>query len=332
MLHGTRARFFPGTIVCLSEVQHKEYTDELGELLRYDGGKSKWLVRLHHPRFDGRQIFVSETGFNMVYCVLPANAATSAVRPLYGKRVSAQLRSGLGQSLVSLDGCQAGQVIFEELPFVITASGVEAMWLARWHAYVRLYDEADTDEIVRVALAAFDALSCGGHGEASWHVREAADFVAHTGGYREALGDTEFLEVVERIRQVLLKVKANQFEFNDGAREASAIYRQAALMNHSCSPTVLLEPQWSDLSPGLQNERDGVLSVRAARGLEAGEELCHNYGPDELLSWPLARRQDYILTELGFCCRCSRCQAETGKDEVDAGDLQEVIADLSSMD
>ena len=42
-----------------------------------------------------------------------------------------------------------------------------------------------------------------------------------------------------------------------------------------------------------------------------GTECCINYGPRELIDWPVEKRQQYTLRELGFVCSCTRCVRET---------------------
>eukprot|EP00927_Polykrikos_kofoidii_P067077 TRINITY_DN62601_c0_g1_i1.p1 TRINITY_DN62601_c0_g1~~TRINITY_DN62601_c0_g1_i1.p1 ORF type:complete len:347 (+),score=45.17 TRINITY_DN62601_c0_g1_i1:85-1125(+) len=311
MWHGDGSRLYPGSVVCLTEVQHEQYADELAEVLNYNVAKKKWALRLCHPRFDGRQILVAETGFNLSYCILPLHATPKNAR----KHVnfSAERAGCMGRGLLIEEPCAQGRAIFEEQPFFLSATGVEAQWLARWNAYVRMYERANCDEAMNIAFNAFECLSDGEPLPAAVHeVEAAAETVARAGGYHESLKDaTEIREVETRIKDVLLKVKANQFEFQDGTRfEASALYHLAAMMNHSCAPTVVLEPQWSELDSGCMSESDGWIVVRAARDLQPGEEMCLNYGPDELLGWPVRKRQEYIKRQQSFCCRCQRCLQE----------------------
>lgn len=339
MLHGANARYHPGTVVCLSGVQDDLYADELGETVRYDSAKRKWVIQLQHPRFNGKHILVCETVFNLVYCICPSNAAPDDSRSSAFSAVEQQGHCGRGLSLA--ESHVAGDAIFEEAPFFISATGVEAMWQARWHAYVRMYEGAGAqDPALATALAAFDDLTAGS-AQPPWleEAREAAENVAHASGYHEAFEDKDALrEVLLRMLKVFLTVKANQFEFQDGSPfEASALYRAASLMNHSCSPTVVLEPQWSRHVPGTVSGRDGIVVVRAVCDLSSGQELCHNYGPDELMAWPLTERREYIRKELGFLCQCQRCVAEAnGRIGHQASTPPTVIEDesidFSSMD
>merc|ERR1712151_184976 len=50
--------------------------------------------------------------------------------------------------------------------------------------------------------------------------------------------------------------------------------------------------------------------VRAVRALQPGGVLGWNYGPRELLMWPLAKRREYMLRKHGFICCCPRCASE----------------------
>lgn len=339
MLHSSGARFHAGTVVCLSEVQHEAYTDELAEIQRYNVDRRKWLVRLRHPRFKGKQILVNESGFNILYCVLPHNVTADGIRQHVP--VARQEHSLSGRCLAIAGACLSGHPIFEEAPFFLSTSGVEAMWHARWHAYVAMYEGSRADAAMGSALSAFEELTCGSEKKAlDFGVKDAAEEVARMSGYHETLGDAPAVrDVVEKITGALLKVKANQCEFDDGSRfQAGALYRQISLLNHSCCPTVVLEPQWSTLDAGATSPSDGWVVVRAEHDLRPGDALCFNYGPVEILSWPYTRRQEYILDELGFSCVCLRCagecagaarEKETNAAMVCQGDT---LTELSCMD
>lgn len=308
MLHGLHARFHLGTVVCLTGAPGSTYADELCEILSYEADRRKWLVRLQHPTFAGRQLRVAEESISLVYCLLPANAAPQAVTT--STRV-VEAKTSFGRGLVTLDPCRHGAVLFEETPFFLSAAGVEAAYQARWHAYLRLAVEAKEDETARLALVAFDKLSCGDpKSKRGRDLQEAAEKLANTSGYGEGQPDrADFEDAVSTIAAVLQRVQANHLDYREG-HSVSALFRQGCIMNHACSPTVALTCHWVPDATGSATSEDGRLVVCAARDLDAGEALCFNYGPSELTSWSLECRRRYLLEELMFHCLCPRCVRE----------------------
>mmetsp|Transcript_57672 Transcript_57672/g.155592 ORF Transcript_57672/g.155592 Transcript_57672/m.155592 type:complete len:178 (-) Transcript_57672:37-570(-) len=163
-------------------------------------------------------------------------------------------------------------------------------------------------------MRSFDELTRGSmRRERVAEVEQAAEAVARGSGYfDEAPADSEQVrEAVARIRDVLLRVKSNAFEFHNGSElGASALYWHLSFMNHSCAPNVELQPQWGSLSPGSLAAGDGAVAARATCRLAEGQPLSINYGPAALPSWTRQRRLAHLLEEHGFECRCDRCERE----------------------
>merc|ERR1712232_1023270 len=105
------------------------------------------------------------------------------------------------------------------------------------------------------------------------------------------------------ISNVLLKMLANHHEYDDGSEfGASSLHRQTSMMNHSCMPNVATERLWNTLVSGAQSNKDGAIVVRALCDLQAGDELCFNYGPHDLVTWPVSQRRSHLLDACGFWC------------------------------
>ena len=99
---------------------------------------------------------------------------------------------------------------------------------------------------------------------------------------------------------------------------ASALYKFAALMNHSCDPTVRFQRWWAPFTPGARVAHDGIAVARATRALAPGERLTINYAPDTLLARPLAARRAYLLANHDFVCGCARFEAEAADEAAEA--------------
>ena len=146
------------------------------------------------------------------------------------------------------------------------------------------------------------------------HVREGAENIAA----KMFPGDaTKLKEVMD----VLLRFHANQFRLDNGADPkdkefaASGVYKTLSRINHSCAPSLQVEParlyaarHGTDASV---EESGGVLLASAVYDLAPGERLTYNYGPPDLVtSWDVARRRAFLKAELGFVCGCQRCVIE----------------------
>ena len=120
---------------------------------------------------------------------------------------------------------------------------------------------------------------------------------------------------VAAVTDVLRKFEANQFQFEHGGPNvegACALYRQVARMNHSCAPSVVLEPSRLPQRPGERFAGDGAVSARTCCAVNAGEALTISYGAKDLVNWDVDDRRAYLRDKNGFFCMCLRCQLEAG--------------------
>jgi len=77
-------------------------------------------------------------------------------------------------------------------------------------------------------------------------------------------------------------------------RLATAIYSSASMMNHCCVPNII-------------NQFDGSrLIVRATKSIKQGDEVFNCYGP-HYRRHSYAERQDMLLNQYKFRCKCTAC-------------------------
>ena len=106
----------------------------------------------------------------------------------------------------------------------------------------------------------------------------------------------------EMIRHLFRIIKCNDFSIHtllSGFYVGPALFLDASRMNHSCDPNIVV------LYGG-----DGSLFAVAAKNIQKGDELTHNY-----LSWKSAsistpERQTRLRNLYNFSCRCSLCSAD----------------------
>jgi len=125
----------------------------------------------------------------------------------------------------------------------------------------------------------------------------------------------------QRIYKVLMKFQRNQFAFCGGSGDspevnASAVYLFSSKLNHSCSPNVAMKPKM-DLEAAKPTNSGaplpagaGHVVARTTVDVPPGAGLTFNYGPPQLLEWPLDQRRAYLLAKHGFRCMCLRCESE----------------------
>lgn len=308
MWKGIKASFYPGSVAYLDGLQDQAYANQPATIICFNADKARWVVQLLHDDFGKKKLLVREEMLNFAYCLLPQSISVAKGQDSAGRLAD---MGECGRGLIAVAPCGLGEVIFEEHPFLISGADEKSSWRgrSRWFAYVSLQRGAAGSEHVRQALRCFEDLSAGTppadrRDEVS---KEAALLLPAA---RSTSG--EHAGLLRMIREVLLIWQANQFEFYNGSGlRASALYSRGCMLNHSCSPTTRLVCKFEDESiPGALQEGNGRLEVSALHALEAGAELSHNYGPPELLHWPLARRRQYLQALYGFTCRCARCNAE----------------------
>jgi len=92
----------------------------------------------------------------------------------------------------------------------------------------------------------------------------------------------------------ITELKENENGIVQQIRLATAIYSSASMMNHCCVPNII-------------NQFNGNrLLVRATRSIKTGEEVFNCYGP-HYRRHPYAERQEMLLTQYKFRCKCVAC-------------------------
>ena len=319
--HGLHARLHQGTIIVLSDLhEHDECCGESAAIERFDGARGQWLVRLRSGALAGRERFVPEASMQLSHCRL---APEAKLRSRLGA-VPAQ-GAGCGRGLVAAEPCAPGQTLFEEAPFLLAPHNATHMWSARWRLHLETALAARAgDAGARAAAAAFGELSPG---PARDDARRRALRAAAGAVVDEALAaavDADAAaadaaardEAFEGVLAVLVRWQSNQFSYKYGTGDTAALFNLASRLNHACAPSVVLEPRWqSAQAPGACARGDGLVVARAARALRPGEPLCINYGPAELVDWPVEKRRAYLLEKHRFVCGCARCVEEGARTE-----------------
>lgn len=299
MWHGARLRLHAGARVAVAGADPDGPLGGLVEVVAYDARAHKWVLAA--PRAGGSRVGVAEDRVALSHALLPGNG--DAVEPFWGGvglHDASQDRCGAG--LATTARLEKGQPLFAEYPFVVAARSRAD----RWAAYVALSAAAaGGDGASARALQALDALVPTDLPSPDAE-RAARALVA------DALGPGAHDAEVARVVAVLRKYEANQFLYDDGGEEknATALYRLVARMNHSCAPSVALYPERNAQNPGALVPGDGRLVAKALANLEPGEPLCICYGPADLIAWDLDTRRAYLAQHCGFRCVCARCLLE----------------------
>jgi hypothetical protein len=76
----------------------------------------------------------------------------------------------------------------------------------------------------------------------------------------------------------------------------------------------------------------GRVVATAAVAVAPGAALTINYGPVQLLTWPLPQRRAYLVAKHGFWCGCSRCAAEDAAEDAAAASASSDAGDASYED
>ncbi|KAK3257702.1 hypothetical protein CYMTET_33223 [Cymbomonas tetramitiformis] len=338
MWHGLNIRLHEGTVVHLTDLQSADLNNEPCVVQQFSAEKEKWVVQPQHPRFEGKKILVAEHNLVFGYCLLPqspgSTTAHKCVRIL-------EKQGSCGGGLATSGDCPRGTVLFKEAPFIISPTGVGSMWDQRWRAYLTMMMRAKSDPAFRQVLECFEKLTPGNEDDSDGRQKvkahayrlfdEAMELQARANGGAPSPDASVREEQVASVFSALLKWQQNQFRFENGfPKGAAAIFSFTAQMNHSCVPSVIVEPQWSPLVPGKNSELDGRIIARTACHVQAGDALCINYGPKELLTWSLEKRRAYLLEKNGFLCQCQRCVLESQRETSAASDTPTTTAPIRS--
>ncbi|CAJ1358377.1 unnamed protein product [Effrenium voratum] len=93
---------------------------------------------------------------------------------------------------------------------------------------------------------------------------------------------------------------SNCFRFKGDGCQVTALFGTISRVNHSCEPNVRMQ-----LEVGLGR-------LEAVRRIEVQEEILLSYGgwDTAFLARAPQDRQEYLLGNWGFQCRCTRCEKE----------------------
>jgi hypothetical protein len=322
MWHGLVQRLHAGTSAILnSRVGAKELEDEPVDVEKFEQGR--WVVRLSRAERRGKVVRVEEPALSFGFSILPRNIAT---RSAFAQMVAEQ--DACGRGLIAIAPITRGAVLYEEQPMFVSPTGTSGMWAMRWRSYLAMAASAEGNPMMALAMRAFDELTEGHDSDEGkrrlWTAAEGIFDEAARSARGVSIDASVRQQQVERVFSVLMRWQSNQFKFDNGAGPAggasAAIYRYTAAMNHSCSPTVMLQPQWAPLRPGTFEPTDGTVVAKALQDVAPGQPLTINYGPKDLPTWPVERRRDYMRAKHGFVCGCRKCESEAAYAEKRAAD------------
>ncbi len=124
---------------------------------------------------------------------------------------------------------------------------------------------------------------------------------------------THDLEILERLArkykrnpkkltQLYHRVAANNIRYSQGGTQGYGIWPIVSRSNHSCDPNAKL---------GANAKQPLAELLLATRPIPNGAAICWNYLADEAflaLNW--FERNEQLLKDFQFLCRCPRCEAE----------------------
>ena len=114
---------------------------------------------------------------------------------------------------------------------------------------------------------------------------------------RDAGADPDAAAWRERVLALMGRYLSNAHEL--AATDAVGVFPLASMINHDCAPNCELAVDAS-----------GVLYVRGARAVAAGEELSYSYIDAADLRKTAAARRRVLSRAFHFRCACARCRAE----------------------
>lgn len=307
MLRGAGKSFFPESKAYLGQLSNADFADQPCVVKRYLEEKQRWAVQLLHPRFQGKQILVSEEKLLFDGYAAPPEHQVPLPEHLYEAPAE-----GCGLALYTSKAMAEGAVVLEESPFMVvnnSGSPVES----RWNLYTRTVAEQGASSPV---IRALEELSDGGLAdrllpEAAALFRVMVEKSSKPPEVKQMMiGSDEAQELRDgqaaRIAGVLARWQANGHAFRPRGEETkeghSALYRRFSRLLHSCEP---------NCCRSLCAET-GRITVQALRPLRPGEPLAIDYEAKDpnFLQLPLAERRARLL-ERGFTCACARCLRET---------------------
>jgi hypothetical protein len=309
---GCKKTFPPGSYAVFGQLSTPEYSEARCIIQSFNAVKSRWIVKLWDPRFNGKQILVREENINFDSYATPCDK----LAPLPGHlRIAPSTAGGQGSGLFCLADWEPEMTIFEEKPFMIVANGGDSarFFQARW----RLHHQVECDRgPSSPVLSAFHDLSDGGAPFVRDHWNEATSMYKQT---LEAPGESKdenqhspeskssANDQIMRIASVYARWQANSHDYAVTQLDRSVLYRYVSRMQHSCDPNCSMQVD-SD---------SGDVMVWANRRIEAGEELTNSYMGEQsgFHELDVHERREQLMVR-GFVCACKRCVREGGEPKL----------------
>eukprot|EP01057_Protomagalhaensia_wolfi_P003644 Protomagalhaensia_wolfi_Nauph_80__3643@NODE_367_length_2667_cov_16_683790_g277_i0_p1_GENE_NODE_367_length_2667_cov_16_683790_g277_i0NODE_367_length_2667_cov_16_683790_g277_i0_p1_ORF_typecomplete_len353_score48_91SET/PF00856_28/8e17Retro_M/PF02813_14/0_17DUF2116/PF09889_9/6e02DUF2116/PF09889_9/0_55DUF2116/PF09889_9/1_4e03_NODE_367_length_2667_cov_16_683790_g277_i05701628 len=110
--------------------------------------------------------------------------------------------------------------------------------------------------------------------------------------------------LISRLTRILQLLNVDGVDVSSGAPivpcHGSGLYRLTSCCNHSCDPNCELS---------YENLNEAIVTVRAKRDLNAGEEVLISYINES--GAPIWARQQQLARLFGFRCSCSKCLSDS---------------------
>lgn len=257
---------------------------EFAELVSYDGQTGMWKLNFLGKEPSVGYLCAREADCSFAYQLHPKRLNGT----MFAKGAHPDIREDqLGRKLVATDSFHRGEAMFIDFPSIVVSNDKSHRCQMRWRAHCDMVARARDDAAHKLLLETFDSMPM---------IDSSSEMVDG-----------------EHVRSRAVRIVSQRFDSNahesdsngnvSGCRgECIALYPYTALMNHSCDPSVTIEP-------GKLGGAQARLHIRCNRDvLHSGEELTVNYGPAALVTeMTLAQRRDYMQSHHQFTCQCHRC-------------------------
>eukprot|EP00928_Gymnodinium_smaydae_P060017 TRINITY_DN4355_c0_g1_i2.p1 TRINITY_DN4355_c0_g1~~TRINITY_DN4355_c0_g1_i2.p1 ORF type:complete len:465 (+),score=140.77 TRINITY_DN4355_c0_g1_i2:71-1396(+) len=250
---------------------------------------------------------------------------------------------GRGNSTLATRAFRKGDVLFREAPLALVYPSRDEPWLAAMRAELRTASEACAWQycVAAFCLAPADLPAppppglqplaeekrqqllelCGNEeaegpepSELAWiatrHLLGASAAEAAAAGANGSASedDAQATRLAETLEDIALRVSRNGFQIMDlksrPPTSADGLFHRISFFNHCCAG--LNNATWS------YDGASGLLSVKAAADIEAGEELTISYIAKPWCDLAKAARRRYLKQNYNFVCLCKACTMPAG--------------------